>query len=78
MTVDVIEIYFKMMLKSAVVALAAGEFFEKICTFATLIWKSEAKLRVEIFLNLIFDTKLRFAPLATLRSAIFKQGLSDQ
>ena len=32
-----------------------------------------AKLRSKIFLNLIFDAKLRFAILASLRSAIFSE-----
>ena len=32
---------------------------------------SEAKLRVKIFLILIFDAKLRFALLALLRTAMF-------
>ena len=35
--------------------------------------RSEAKLRVKNSLNLIFDAKLRFALLASLRSAIFSK-----
>ena len=35
--------------------------------------KREAKLRVKIFKFFIFDAKLRFALLASLRSAIFSE-----
>ena len=39
--------------------------------------RREAKLRVKISRTLIFDGKLRFALLASLRSAIFSEFLMD-